>query len=267
MFRQGAMWALALVLLLCAAGAQAADAKDPFLRARTLYNDGQYDAAVAAADEAGRVAGLPNKADLIAARAYLERYRAGAAEIDLINARTRLRRLDPATFTAAERLELLIGLGQALYFDGSSGASALVFASVLEGDGHLEPAARERVLDWWATAVDRDARPRPDIERQGIYQRIRDRMDEEVARDAGNHVALYWAASAARAQGDLHAAWDAAQAAWVRASLAGDRAARLRDDLEELVSRAIVPERARVLGQPADTLHADWVAFKAKWAR
>lgn len=263
MLRWGMAWAAAAWL--AAAPAWAADTKDPLARARALYNDGQYDAAIAAADEAKRIPERAGSADLIAARAYLERFRTAAAEVDLINARNRLRGLNAERFTANERLEFLVGLGETLYFDGSSGASALVFASVLDGAGELPAPARERVLDWWATALDRDARPRPDIERQGIYQRIRDRMALEAAAVPGNAAALYWAAAAARAQGDLQAAWDAAQAAWARALLAGDRTARLRADLDELVSRAIVPERARILAQPPETLAADWEAFKERW--
>jgi hypothetical protein len=45
------------------------------------------------------------------------------------------------------------------------------------------------------------------------------------------------------------------------------RGAALRDDLDQLVHRALVPERARVLGQPADTLLAEWERFKEKWRR
>lgn len=263
MIRRVLVWAV--VGWLSATAAWAADVKDPLVRARMLYNDGQFDDAIVAADEARKDALKAGSADLIAARAYLERYRTAAAEIDLATARERLRRVDAERFTASERLEFLVGVGQTLYFDGSSGASALVFASVLDAPVELPAEGRERVLDWWATALDRDSRPRPDIERQGVYQRIRDRMALELAAGPGNASALYWAAAAARAQGDLQAAWDAAQAAWVRAILAGGRAARLRTDLEELVTRAIIPERARVLGAPAETLSADWSAFKQKW--
>lgn len=263
MVRRGVAAGLCWVLL--AGVSSAADPKDPLARARALYNQGDYDGAVVAADEAKKTVDKAGSADLIAARAYLERYRTAAAEVDLANARARLRALSTDRFTDNERLEFLVGLGESLYFDGSSGASALVFASVLDGPGELPAAARERVLDWWATAIDRDARPRPDIERQGLYQRIRDRMAVEMAAAPGNAAALYWASAAARAQGDLQAAWDAALSGWVRASLAGDRATKLQEDLEELVSRAIIPERARILAQPPDTLMADWDAFKQKW--
>ncbi len=256
--------------------------KDPLARARTLYNQGQYEAALVAADDAGKVPERTHSADLIAARAYLERYRLDASSVDLVSARERLRRIDPARFTPNERLEFLVGLGETLYFDESSGASAVVFASVLErpldanmgaaddvtpkASTDLSSLARERVLDWWASALDREARPRPDIERQGIYQRVRDRMAVELAVSPGNVAALYWSASAARAQGDLQAAWNAAQAAWVRAPLAGAvRANTLRQDLEELVAVAIVPERARILATPPETLTAEWEAFKKKW--
>jgi hypothetical protein len=51
----------------------------------------------------------------------------------------------------------------------------------------------------------------------------------------------------------------------VRASLAGDHGAALRADLEQLVTRALIPERARALGQPAETIRLDWERFKERW--
>ena len=78
--------------------------------------------------------------------------------------------------------------------------------------------------------------------------------------------ASYWAAAAARAQGDLQAAWDAAQAGWLRASLAGARGATLRRDLDALVLRGIVPEQSRMLAQPPDNLTIEWERFKDRWA-
>ncbi len=265
MLRRSAAWVL--LMLAIGVSASGADTKDPLARARTLYNQGQYDAALAAADEARKIPALAQSADLIAARAYLERYRGSMNTEDLASAREFLRRVDPSRFTPTERIEFLVGLGETLYFDESSGASAVVFESVLAGPADLPAPARERVLDWWANALDRDAHPRPDIERQGVYQRIRNRMATELASNPASAVASYWSAAAARGQGDLQAAWDAAQAGWARANLALEHGASLRDDLDDLVQRAIAPERARMLAQPREALTAEWERFKGKWAR
>ena len=70
---------------------------------------------------------------------------------------------------------------------------------------------------------------------------------------------------AARSQGDLQSAWDAVEAGWVRASLATDRGAALRADLDRLMLVAIIPERARLLAQPADALKLEWERFKERW--
>src|SRR6266487_2477575 len=70
-------------------------ADDPLARARLLYNEHQYEAAVNAAEQARLTPARADAADLIAARAYLERFRGSAASDDLANARDRLRRLDP----------------------------------------------------------------------------------------------------------------------------------------------------------------------------
>jgi hypothetical protein len=259
-------WFIAPALALGIA-ASAAAADDPLIKARQLYNQRQFQAAVEAAEQARLVAARADAADLIAARAYLERFRDSAASDDLTNARERLRRLNPERFGPRERIEYIVVLGEALYFDNAFGAAVQVFESVLQS-GDLSPgSARERVLDWWATALDRDTRPRPEIDRQMIYQRMRDRLEEELALHPGSSVASYWLAAAARAQGDLQGAWDAAQAGWVRAPLTADRGAELRADLDRLVTRAIAPERAKVLAQPADTVRADWERFKNRWEK
>ena len=246
-------------LVLFPASALAAD--DPLTRARQLYNQRQFQEAVNAAEQARQFPAHADLADLVAARAYLERFRESAASDDLANARDRLSRIDPAKFPPRERAEYI----EALFFDDSFGAAAAVFDSVLLSGESMSSEARERVLDWWATSVDREAKPRPDIDRHEIYQRIRTRMRDEIATRPANGTAVYWLAASAQAQGDQQAAWDAAQAGWVRAPLTADRGAALRADLDRLVVMAIVPDRARVLGQPADSLRAQWEQFKDRW--
>lgn len=250
---------------LLASAARAAD--DPLARARQLYNQQQYEAAVNAAEQARLIPARADAADLVAARAYLERYRSSEATDDLANARMRLRRLDPLRFEPRERVEYLIGLGETLYFDAAYGAAADVFDSVLRGSDVIATEQRERVLDWWADSLDHDARPRPDIDRQAVYRRVRARMDDELAMRPGNGVAAYWHAAAARGQGDLQAAWDAAEAAWVRAPLAADSGAKLRSDIDDLMQRAIIPDRAKFAGQPVQRLQADWEQFKERWKK
>jgi len=251
--------------LIPAASVQAAD--DPLTRARLLYNQRQFQEAVSAAEQARLIPAHADLADLVAARAYLERFRESAAGDDLTNARNRLSRLDPAKFPPRERVEYIVGLGEALFFDDSFGAAAAVFDSVLLHGEAMSSDARERVLDWWATAVDREAKPRPDIDRHDIYQRIRARMRDEIATHPANGTAAYWLAASAQAQGDQQAAWDAALAGWVRAPLTDDRGATLRADLDRLVTVAIIPDRAKVLGQPAETLKVQWEEFKTRWTK
>jgi len=261
----GRLTVAAALVALAAVPVLAAD--DPLARARQLYNQRQFDAAIYAAEQARLVPARADASDLVAARAYLERYRANAASDDLTNARDRLRRLDPQRLPPRERTEYVVGLGETLFFDSAFGAAATTFDSVLQSRDLIATDARERVLDWWASAVDRDARPRPDIDRQTIYQRIRTRMEEELASHPGSAAASYWLAAAARAQGDMQAAWDAAQAAWVRSALTADHGVALREDLDRLVLRAIVPERARATAQPPETLRAQWEQFKERWKR
>jgi hypothetical protein len=92
-------------------------------------------------------------------------------------------------------------------------------------------------------------------------------MQLELGANPASSAASYWLAAAARGQGDLDAAWDAAKAGWVRAPLADDRGAALRADIDRLVQRGVVPERAKVTAQPAEALLAEWERFKESWSR
>jgi hypothetical protein len=252
-------------LLLTVISSRASAADDPLARARLLYNQRQFQAAVTAAEQARRTPARADAADLVAARAYLERFRESAATDDLTNARDRLRRLDPQRLVPRERVEYIVGLGETLYFDQSFGAAAAVFESVLQSGELMAAGARDRVLDWWADALERDVRPRPEMERRGVYQRIRERMEAELALHPASSTAAYWLAAAARGHGDLQAAWDAAQAAWVRAPLAADKGAALRADVDRLVQRAIIPDRVKSSAQSPQALQQEWERFKERW--
>jgi hypothetical protein len=257
------VWAMA-VLLIWSAPLGAADRIDPLERARLLYNQGEYDAAVAAAEEGRRLPDKADSADLIAARAYLEKFRQNSIAADLSSGRDRLRRINANRLNPAERSEFTVGLGVTLYFDGDTGAAGELFDSVL-ADSQLTAEARERVLDWWASALDEEARKRSNGERVSIYQRVRDRMRSELAGNDGSAAASYWLSAAARGQGDLQAAWDAAQAGWVRSTLSTSLGNVLREDLDRLVLQALVPERARALNLPAEDLTLEWEKFKERW--
>jgi tetratricopeptide (TPR) repeat protein len=257
--------ALAVMCTVAAATPALRAADDPLALARYLYNQQEYEQAVTAAEQARLIPSRADAADLVAARAYLERFRTSEASDDLTNARDRLRRIDPQRFPPRERTEYVVGLGETLFFDGAYGAAAGVFDSVLQSRDLLAGDARDRVLDWWASSLDREARPRSDIDRQPVYQHVRARMETELATHPMSAAAAYWLAAAARAQGDLQAAWNAAEAAWVRAPLTRDRGVPLRDDLDQLVLRAIVPDRAKASAQPPEQLRAQWEQFKERW--
>jgi hypothetical protein len=258
---------LLVAFWMMAPSAVAANGEEAIARARALYNERKFEAAIDAAEEARTTPALADSADLIAARAYLERFRATADPGDLGSARERLRRVMPERFTARERGEFVVGLGQALYFDQAAGAAADLFASILDDVVALPGEARERVLDWWASACDREAREQAEERRRSAYEAVITRMRAELGLNPASAVAAYWLAAAAWGNGDLQSAWDAAQAGWVRAPLATDHGAALRGDLDRLMQRGIVPDRARVLGQPIDAVRADWESFKARWTR
>jgi hypothetical protein len=261
--------ALAAATLLAAASAKAAD---PLAEARRLYNARMYDAAMRAAREAERQPAVAESARLVLGRIYLERYRQSAEPADLAAGRETLRTVDARLLDARDRLELTIGLGEALYLEDRFGAAAEMFEYALEASGTLGPAAHERLLDWWATALDRLAQSRPRDARHPYYSRVLARMEKEIAKDPGSSPAAYWLTAAARGCGDVDRAWNAASAGWVRAMLARDRGAALRADLDRLVVQVIIPERAARLqlrdSKPAVAgMLAEWEAFKSSWSR
>ena len=128
------------------------------------------------------------------------------------------------------------------------------------------------MLDWWATALDRHAQLRGRWRTPAYLRPDRRAHGAELAIDAGSAPASYWLAAAARGAGDLERAWQAAIAGWVRASLAQDRGAALRADLDRLVTQAIIPERAARL-RPADARQAaagmqnEWDSVQGGWRK
>ncbi len=114
-------------LLIAALLALGAAPQNPLVRARELYNQHQYDAAIAAAREARAIPELADAAAVVLGRAHLERYRGASDEADLAAARESLVAVDTSRLSARDRLELLVGLGALLYFEGHYGAAAELF--------------------------------------------------------------------------------------------------------------------------------------------
>jgi hypothetical protein len=271
---------LVFMLLLAASVAMpsAADAAEsPALaRARTLYNSGDYEGAIDAASVSRRDAQWADVSALVIARARLERYRQNMNASELADAREALQTVKVASLSPRDQVDLLIGLGQALYLGEVYGPAAELFGTALDKGTALERsallAARDRglLLDWWATALDRDAQTRPYDRRPAIYERIGERMDRELRDDPSNGVANYWQVVAARGTGDLDRAWSAAIAAWVRSTLNPTTMGQLRGDLDRVMEQALIPERARS-GPPRDgvdtveMLRAEWSLVKQNW--
>lgn len=243
-------------------------------RARALYNDGEFDEAIAAADKVLSDPGLASAAALVRARARLDRFRLEGEASDLDLARADLQKIPQDRLGPQERVEWEIGVAEALYLEERYGPAAELFGRVLEYGGPLDPRERERLLDWWASALEREAEMQARETRAVAYRRILARMEGEVAWNARSGAAAYWLAAAARGSGDLDRAWNAAVVGWVRASTTAD-ASVLRADLDRLVLQAIIPEQARRrAGSGGDrpetvdamaALAAEWQRIKASW--
>jgi len=260
--------AFVLVLLFGWYAPAFADEPPALAKARALYNAGSYDAAIQAAAGVRGDRQFGDEAALVIARAHLERYRMGAELADLGAARDALIAVRRGALSPRDQIDLLIGLGQTLYFGNQFGAGAQLFGTALERASLLPPRDRELLLDWWATAIDRAAQTRPAEQRTALFLEIAERMEQELAVEPGSAVANYWLVAAARGQGDVDRAWDAAIAAWVSAALAPETSKTLRADLDRLVNEALIPERARTRPareDPAVALRVEWERVKEEW--
>jgi hypothetical protein len=258
------------LILAVAAPASAAHKPDPLLAAREFYNAGQFDRAIDAATQAAANPSAVSSARLVMGRSRLERYRKTSVASDLEDARTDLRAVDARALDPRERIELQVGLAVLLFFEERYGAAAELLDPLVDASSTLAPDAHDRALEWWATALDRQAQTMGSAERTQIYARMIDRMERELRRDAVSPPAGYWLAAAARGSGDLDRAQAAAEASWIRATLKPDRANALRMDLDKLVTQAIIPEQATKAGardrrQAIGSLTSKWEDFKKDW--
>ena len=236
--------------------------------ARTLYNERQFGAAIEAATAARALPAVADAAAILLARAHLERYREQVDPSDLSAARTALSAVHASGLDDRDRVEFLLALGESLFLEDDFGAAAEIFDVGVESAG--EPAWHDALLEWWASALDRQAASLSKDRRVELFERLRTRMNAERARRPGSATASYWSVVALRGSGKPAAAWDAAVAGWARARLMGDQAAAFRADINRLVLEGIIPDRVRPL--PAEQrelaqaqLKAEWELAKEKW--
>jgi hypothetical protein len=261
---------LLFALLSGPAAAAAQVVRTDLAKARTHYNLRQFDDAISAAEVARRVPELADRAAIVLARAHLERYRERADPADLSAAREALGAIRAAGLDARDQVELVLALGQSLFLEDDFGAAADMFESGLRRAVATDGELAEAMLEWWGSAVERQAGAAAREGRVAVFGRLATRMRDEIGRDPTSAAANYWSVVALRGAGEAERAWDGAVAAWVRARLIGSRAPALRADLDRLVLQGIVPDRVKHL--PLDQraaaesqLKADWELVKEKW--
>ena len=244
--------------------------REDLARARTLFNERKFDQAIVAAELARKTPDTADAAAIVLARAHLERYRQVADPADLGAARAALGSANVEKLGTPDRAEYLIGLGGSLFLEDDFGAAAEIFESAIEIAPAAGDGAREAVLDWYGSAMERWAAPYTTTRRAAMLERLVRRMELEQAKNPGSRAAAYWLVAALRAQGETDRAWQAAIAAWVRAPLAGVRSIALRADIDRLVREGIIPDRGKDAAE-ADragretALRAEWELLKQKW--
>lgn len=262
---------LSLVVLMAAAADLRAAEHPSLARARALYNAADYDGAILSAAAARLTPASADAAALVAARAYIERYRLRTSDpADLAAAREALGTVRAGALTPRDRIDFLVGLGQALFLGHEFGAAADLFDTALSRAALLSERDRWLLLDWWASASDREAQRLPVDRRGALLGRVSERMEAELRQDPGSATANYWLAVASRGMGDVERAWHAAVAAWVRAPLRPESAETLRSDIDRFVTTVLIIERARsrpVKEQPIalTELRAQWDTVKDDW--
>ena len=260
--------AAALMILICSAPALGQRAE--LARARSAYNQQQFDEAIAAALTAQKVGATADAATVVLSRSYLERYRLRANPADLAAARAQLGTVRVSNLDSRDHVDFMMALGEALFFEDDFGAAAAMFESGIDIALAQGATTGEAMLDWWGSAIERQAELLERDQRAVVFGRMRDRMTRELARNPASAAAAYWSVVAARGAGDALGAWDAAIAAWVRGRLAGSRSAQLRADLDKLVLEGIIPDRVRALpqerrGQAESDLRTEWAILKERW--
>jgi tetratricopeptide (TPR) repeat protein len=238
--------------------------------ARLLYNARQFDEAIEAARLARETPSTADAAAVVLARAHLERYRMAADPTDLGAARRALGAVRADQLDEADRVDFLIALGASLFLEDDFGGAAELFDSALRLASDVRPDAREVVLDWFGSAVERRATTLMPEPRVALFVRLASRMERELADVPGSRAAAYWLVAALRGQGALDRAWDAAVAGWVRARLAGPDSAALRSDLDKIVLEGLIPDLATRVPVEArearrSVLRAEWELVKQKW--
>jgi hypothetical protein len=259
-----------VVGLMCCGAAPALAQRAELARARSAYNQQQFDDAIQAALTAQKVGATADAATVVLSRSYLERYRQRANPADLAAARAQLGTVRVANLDARDHVDFMMALGEALFFEDDFGAAAAMFESGIDVAFAQGQATGEAMLDWWGSAVERQTESLERDQRAQVFARMRERMTRELAKNPGSAAAGYWNVVAIRGEGDAVGAWDAAIASWVRARLAASRSAQLRADLDKLVLEGIIPDRVRQLpagtrGQAESDLRTEWAIVKERW--
>jgi hypothetical protein len=267
--RTSALSALCVALVILWPSSAAAQRAE-LAKARSLYNNRQFDDAITAAAVAQKTPATADAATVVLARAHLERYRERADPGDLSAARVALGTVRVSNLDTRDHVDFLMALGEALFFEDDYGAAATLFESGIDRAIAQGTDTGESMLEWWGSAVERHADA---LERDGrinAFKRLRERMSRELSRNPGSAAAAYFLVVATRGSGEPLEAWDAAIAGWVRARLAGARSASLRADLDKLVLGGIIPDRVQTMNpdrraQAEADLRAEWAVVKERW--
>jgi len=263
-------WVTMSIVCFIAAFQSTMVAQDGVEEARRLYNAGRFDEAIAEARSVSQES-QADAAAVILARARLERFRLAGDRSDLDSARTLLRDLGTRELSATERVDWELGVATTLYLQGDFGPAAEILDRLLRAD-LVGTDDRDRLVDWWASAIDQTAHGLDLEQRTDIYRRVLDRLESERARNPESSATIYWLVAAARGAGDVERAWALGVAGWI---VAGAANGVLRTDLDRLVLQGVIPDLAAwrtdrphnddITIWTMAQLAADWESMKSGW--
>ena len=122
---------LTMIVALAAAGVARAAEPPALAKARSLYNEGNYEGAIDAAAVSRRQPGWADASALVIGRSHIERHRQSKDPKELAAAREALMTVRLATLTPRDQVDLIVGLGLSLYLGEVFGAAANLFDTAL----------------------------------------------------------------------------------------------------------------------------------------
>ena len=190
---------------------------------------------------------------------------------DLSAAREALGTVRAASLDERDQLELLLALGESLFLEDDFGAAAEILESGLDARRQRRRSSPKSMLEWWGSAVERQASGLAPEPRRRAFARLVDRMQGELAQiaDVGGRQLLDRRRPARRRRVDARVGRGGCRLG-ARAADRRPRASRSAPTSTSWSLQGVIPDRVRHIAQDQraaaeSQLKADWELVKERW--